>query len=76
MRRPPRQLIICDGVGEKGPYLHLIKIQLMASPVSRKTTLFVAPKDSKKLTQLRIFEYLKVKKLSFFIYNGLNFDNF
>ena len=29
---------ICDGVREKGPYLHLVKIELMASPVSRETT--------------------------------------
>ena len=26
--------IKCDGVREKGSYLHLIKIELMASPVS------------------------------------------
>ena len=33
-----RPIYTSDGVREKGPYLHLVKIELMTSPVSRETT--------------------------------------
>ena len=29
---------MCDGVREKGPNLHLVKIKLMTSSLSRETT--------------------------------------
>ena len=46
---------ICDGVREKGPYLHLVKIKLMESPVSRETTeknVFCPVQKFQKLTAL------------------------
>ena len=63
-----------------GPLLHLIKIELMASPVSRETTeqnAFCLAQEFQKLIELWIFEYLEVKNVVMIMsYIRLNFDNF
>ena len=62
----------CQG---KGPYLYLVKIELMALEKQLNKTLFVPPKKFQKLNQLWIFEYFEVKNIVWSS-TRLNLNNF
>ena len=69
---------ICDGFRGKGPYLHLFKIELIASPVLRETTEQNASpplKKKKKIDSIIHFWIFRSKNV-ILSYSRLNFDNF